>query len=125
VADHPNITGIYGFRLTLSGDVEAQLKGGGGWILQTVVPVDAALERWAHVALRSKDGIEREEGAEALGYFPSPANIAQLKELLSDATLSAGSPTLTYYVRQAAYNSLKKMGVAVPEPVLRIKAGQQ
>jgi hypothetical protein len=86
--------------------------------LVTAVPVNSDLERWAISALASKVDGERMEAAQALMYFPSDANAGRLKRLLDDPAVYASGNAQVYYVRQAAYESLKLMGVTVPAPVI-------
>ena len=87
----------------------------------TTVPADSDLEQWALSALDSRQDTERAEAANALGYFPSEDNAARLKRLLDDPAISNNGPGVAniYFVRQNAYQSLRRMGVTVPKPVLQ------
>jgi HEAT repeat protein len=101
--------------------------------LVTGVPINADLEHWAQSVLdANQKGIsggpdyvdrdaERKEAADALGHFPSEANATRLKRLLNDQAVTVGdrAGVEIYFVRQIAYESLERMGVKVPEPVLR------
>jgi hypothetical protein len=98
-----------------------------GWVTR-VAPVDERLEAQARRWAASDDPRWREEGARALQYFKSAAAVAALKKLLDDPAHSVTdtSPGGTavgkhrhYYVREAAFASLKELGVRVPEPVVR------
>jgi hypothetical protein len=89
-----------------------------------IVPIDAQLEKWAVQAIRS--GRDYPRSFQALEFFKSEANIALLQSLLGDPTFNSDSPafnngieTRVYTVREAAYETLKKWGVAVEAPVLR------
>jgi hypothetical protein len=98
----------------------AKTWGPSQYPLYTDVPADAALERRAVNAVDSRDDWERAEGAAALCLFPSGENAELLKKLLSDTALSApGSERpRSYIVRTVAYQSLMRMGVRVPQPIL-------
>jgi hypothetical protein len=85
----------------------------------TKVPVDETLEQWAVEAIQSKQVWERAEGAEALGHFPSDANITRLKALLADPGLQPHAEGPVYLVRRRAYRASKGMGVRVSEPAAR------
>src|SRR5262245_20001237 len=98
-----------------------------GWVTR-VVPVDERLERQARQWVTSDDPKWREQGAKALRYFKSDESVAALKKLLADpgyTTTDTGPDGQSterhrlYYVRQAAFVSLKELGIEVPEPVLR------
>ena len=89
-----------------------------------IVPIDAQLEKWAVEAIQS--GRDYPRSFQALEFFKSEANIALLQSLLDDPTFKSDSPafnngieTRVYTVREAAYETLKKWGVAVEAPVLR------
>jgi hypothetical protein len=93
-----------------------------------IVPVNANLERHARRWITSDNDKLREQGAIALKYFKSEANIAALWKLLSDAATSADVTWKdgrvierhdVYYVRQAAFASLKVLGVEVRKPILK------
>lgn len=92
-----------------------------------IVPIDHRLEQEAQKWVRSDDGFLRREGAKALQYFPTDENIVILKSLLNDPAWSmlhkhVGEERITlgreYYVRKAAFESLKAMGIDVEQPVL-------
>jgi hypothetical protein len=90
------------------------------------VPVDGQLEKRALDYVRSKDDSNRAEGARALRYFKSDENIARVKALLNDparalrhhAEESKGMEAI-YFVRYAAYETLRVWEVDVAKPVLR------
>lgn len=99
------------------------------------VPVDEKLEALGRRWCRSASCFEREEGANALAYFPNERNLALLKSLLNDPTTSDGTyhetvPGKTemrliwhktfYPVRKAAYDSLRQLGAQVQKPVLEV-----
>ena len=103
----------------LSGPLKGFRNTGMGFY--QLVPVDRSLELWAHEAVRSKDATERASAARALAHFPSPANIARLRSLLSDPAMSEystngdphGSRVRRYYVRQAAEQALRAIHAEV------------
>jgi hypothetical protein len=105
----PNVFGIETFTRMAPGR-EDQLR--------VSVPADASLEKWALSTLKSsKDQVQRADAARALGYFRSDANIARLRELLTDeGTVSTNEGEL-YLVRIRAFYSLQMLGVDVPKPV--------
>jgi hypothetical protein len=80
------------------------------------VPVDKSLEQLAKNEIVSGSGTERENGARLLVNFPTPANIELLRSLLTDPAVSQFH---YYFVRAAAYDSLRRIGVAVAEPIVR------
>ncbi len=82
----------------------------------TSVPVDKSLEQLAKNEIVSGSGTERENGARLLVNFPTPANIELLRSLLTDPAVSQFH---YYFVRAAAYDSLRRIGVAVAEPIVR------
>jgi hypothetical protein len=116
---HPGVYRISTFRKRVPTEV-ARTWGQSQGTLYTDVPADAALERWAVKAIDSRDDAERAEGANALSLFPSGENAELLKKLLSDTALSAieVERPRSYFVRNAAYQSLMRMGVRVPQPIL-------
>ena len=101
--------------------------------LVTAVPVNADLEHWAQSILDSKEkrditavGLtsrdsERNEAAQALGYFPSEANAARLEHLLNDPAFSIDDRTgaKIYVLRQTAQESLERMATKVPLPAFQ------
>src|ERR1700678_2493490 len=115
---HPGVYGIDTFARTVPGET-AKLFSNFAWFV-AIVPADADLEHWAISALDSKQAPERAEAVAALGGFPSEANATRLKRMLDDPGIASGSgDTQVYFVRQRAYESLKRMGVKVPEPTLQ------
>jgi hypothetical protein len=98
-----------------------------GWVTR-VVPVDARLEAHA-LGWAAADGPRlREDAARALAHFKSDAGVAALKKLLDDPAYRVDDtgpdgnvvPKYRhYYVREAAFRSLKELGVPVFPPVLR------
>lgn len=95
--------------------------------LTRVVPVNELLESQARKWVGSDDPILREEGARAFKFFKSDDNVAALKKLLRDPSFvtrqkQEGARIIethrTYRVRAAALDSLKALGIQVPEPVL-------
>ncbi len=87
--------------------------------LYTAVPADKDLESWAISAVDSKEDGERNEAAQALGNFPSGANVERLKRMLDDpAIININGTRQVYRVRQSAWESLTRMGVTVSKPVL-------
>lgn len=65
------------------------------------------------------------EGAEALRYFKSDANIGVLMPLLANPAVSivhgpGGETNRVYYVRKAAFTVLRDWGVDVEQPVLSV-----
>lgn len=89
-----------------------------------IVPIDGRLEQWAIGAIASKElrDDRRYEAVRALQFFKSEANISLMKSLLDDTTARtvniANVSRRNYYIRQAAYEALKKWGVEVNEPLL-------
>lgn len=67
---------------------------------------------------------ERGEGAAALANFPSDDHIAVLQTLLEDEGLTSFPDGPVNVARQSAYRALSSLGVRVPEPVVRPKAGR-
>jgi HEAT repeat protein len=106
------------------------------WSLSTVflvVPVDDKLEALGQAWCKSKSTHERTEGAKALKHFKNEKNIALLKTLLNDPNTAESTMHKTvpgkavlelvyrkkwYYVRQAAFDSLRALGAKVEQPVL-------
>jgi WD40 repeat protein len=95
-----------------------------------IVPVNANLERHARRWVQSDDEKLREQGAIALKYFKSDDNVAALYKLLSDPAIwvdvtwkdgLAIERHDLYYVRAAAFASLKELGVEARKPVLKVK----
>lgn len=99
------------------------------------VPVDEALEALGARWCKADSPYKRDQGAKILGYFKSDRNIALLKGLLDDPSTSESTLSrlpmgktefeliyrkTIYYVRQAAYDSLRAHGVQVEQPVLEI-----
>jgi hypothetical protein len=88
-----------------------------------VVPVDERLERFAHVEIRSGNPVLRANGAVALRFFKSDANISTLKSLLDDPGWELQPSDIKTErwerneVRRQAYLSLKARGVDVPVPI--------
>jgi hypothetical protein len=115
---HPGVYRISTFTMNIPAETVRML--GQTSLPVTTVPVDADLERWALSALDSKQAVERGQAADALWHFPSEANAARLKQLLGDPALSDNGPGAVniYFVRMNAYQSLLRMGVRVPAPVL-------
>jgi hypothetical protein len=95
------------------------------WYGGLLVPVDERLERYALRDLRSKVTDRRVAAAHLLGLFKSRGTIARLKSLLNDrssiisryADWNEGVEERLYVVREAAYQSLRAMGVAVEMPL--------
>ena len=80
------------------------------------VPVDKGLEQSARHEIIWGSGLERENGARLLVNLKTPANIELLRSLLTNPAVSQFH---YYFVRAAAYDSLTRIGVAVPEPTGR------
>ena len=98
------------------------------------MPVEPALEKTArHLIAKPDDFITtnressmvpqwrcdyRADGASALQYFKSTANIKLLKSLLNAPDYWIEFPNLKIYsVRQTSYEVLRGWGVDVPQPV--------
>jgi hypothetical protein len=101
---------------------------GHGDLLRVTVPVDSRLEARAREWTQSADKDIRREGATALGFFRSDANVAILNGLLEDPgawdhAMEEGGRIVrrvrVYSVREQAYSVLKAWGYDVPEPLLR------
>lgn len=101
-----------------------------------VVPVNANLERHARRWILSDNTKLREQGAIALKYFKSEENISALKRLLNDPAIWAENAWEdgrvierhnVYFVRAAAFASLKELGDEVRKPTLkeRVSVGPQ
>jgi len=118
-ARHPGVYKMETFSRRVPPEA-AKLLSKETWVT-TSVPADADLERWALKALDSNLAEDRAEGAGALSRFPSDSNAARLKKLLNDPALveNGARGNSIYIVRMRAYESLKRMGVTVPEPVIR------
>jgi hypothetical protein len=100
--------------------------------VRLILPVDRTLETFGQKWCSSVKPGERGQGADILGHFKSDKNIALLKSLLADPV--KGETTLyssssknpgglvyrknVYYVRQAAFDALSKLGAKVVRPVL-------
>ncbi len=111
-----------------------------------IVPVDARLEEWALEGIRSRpkdvqpvssyssvSGVgplrsrpEDVRAFDALSHFKSDSNMAFLEGLLNDPAFftqlpetNNGIEVRTYYLRDAAYEILKKWGTDIGQPVLR------
>jgi hypothetical protein len=110
-----------------------ELNAGSAVLL--IVPMDARLEARGQDWCKSALAEERYKGALILRHFKSKRNIALLKPLLDDPTNAESSkysggpdkPGLqlvyrkkAYWVRQAAYTSLEKLGVKVARPLLSV-----
>lgn len=96
-------------------------ENGQGVMLE--VPADAHLEKWAIESLHHKVPWNRLRGAQALRYFKSERNAKLLIELLKDPasranTDSSGTKTSQYYIREEAYQTLRRWGIEVKQPVL-------
>jgi hypothetical protein len=134
---HPGTTRVETFSRPIPKEVENTLEPFSSYGFQRgfIVPVDELLETWAREAVRrdtapiapsaSYQTTQRRLTAmQALQHFKSDANITLLKELLNDAEFDLRSPESnngiegrTYRVRREAYDTLKKWGVDVAEPV--------
>jgi hypothetical protein len=103
-----------------------KVYGSGGYALLEV-PADERLAEWALRATLSKSVQEREEGARALRFFRSDANVERVRSLLADPTWAhghraednLGNEVRVYTVRQAAYNTLTYWGVKADKPLIR------
>ena len=103
-------------------------KSSAGNIIR-IVPAGSQLEREARRWVQSDKPRLREEGAKALGLFPSKKNVTVLKKLLEDPAYKyqfkqVGNRYIKtgreFFVRRAAFASLKKHGIKVPEPVFHV-----
>jgi hypothetical protein len=101
---------------------------GKGDLLRVTVPVDARLETRAHAWARSADKELRREGASALMFFRSDANVAVLQRLLDDpgawsVAVQEGGRIVRherwYAVREEAYRILRAWGNDVPRTIFR------
>ncbi len=101
--------------------------------IDRMVPVDRRLETLARAWARSDQQGLREEGAKALGCFKSDEVVAILKGLLEDPSYESrfeqrGREAIEtereFRVRQAAFTSLKDLGIPVTEPLLRVRLPQ-
>jgi hypothetical protein len=119
--------------VAVPGDTAVSKKFRAGGRVRLVVPVDDKLEALGRDRCKSASPFDREEGANILRHFKNDKNVEILKGLLddphtSDATLHrtvAGKAELElvyrkklYYVRQAAFDTLREFGVKVDKPVL-------
>lgn len=115
------ITAAEGQRLT---STTIQTSGGPGWITRTV-PVDERLEKQALQWTQVKSWEHRKVAAQVLELFYSEANVAVLRQLLTDpgfydVTGLQETPDHRYYpVREAAAETLKALAVEFPPPVIR------
>jgi hypothetical protein len=135
------------YTLETPGESAASIELSGGSAVLLVVPMDAKLETRGQEWCKSKAADERQpwskseaaneryKGALILRNFKSDRNITILKSLLDDpanteAWKYSGGPEkpglqlvyrkTAYYVRQAAYTSLNKLGVKVAKPLLSV-----
>lgn len=98
-----------------------------------IVPVDEKLQELGRRWCISGSSTQRAEGAQALRHFKNDRNVEILKPLLnapstSEATRSRSVPgkaelelvsrKKVYYVRSAAFESLRALGANVKRPVL-------
>jgi hypothetical protein len=97
----------------------AQRSGRSGDANGLVVPVNGRLEQLARVWVRSKEEWLRAAGVKALGEFKSEANVAILKSMLDDRAWWGEEKERVYYIREAAYKTLREWNVAVEKPTLR------
>jgi hypothetical protein len=118
IARHPGVYRMETFTRRVP-PVTAKLLTTETWVT-SIVPADADLERWALKALDSSQALDRAEGAQALWFFNSDSNVSRLRKLLDDPGLvDNGGGIQIYVVRMRAYESLRRMGVKVLEPVTR------
>ena len=126
-----------------------QVTGKSGDANSLYVPVNGRLEAAARAWIKSPGDILRRlgiarpegvnhrgsltdplrlEGVRALGYFKSEVNIVILKGLLDDDAFTqgkieegeqAGITEKVYYIRKEAFETLRRWGVQVHEPVLK------
>lgn len=94
---------------------------GSGLMLE--VPADAQLEKWAIESLHHEAPWTRLQAAQALRYFKSERNAKLLVNLLQDpasqtSTNGAGTNVSHYYIRDEAYQTLRRWGIEVKPPVL-------
>jgi hypothetical protein len=127
----PGVRRIETFPLRVPARVTAgtrwEQSHGKGVSLILEVPVDEHLEEWALRSILSRSGLERDEGARALRFFRSEANVARVRSLLADPTWAhgmraednMGQELRVYLVREAAYRTLTYWGVKADEPVTR------
>jgi hypothetical protein len=120
-------------HLAVPGDTAVYKKLWSGSAVYLTVPVDEKLELLGQKWCKSNSICERAEGAKILRYFKNEKNIGILKSLLNDpnsaeSTLHRTVPGRSelelvhrkkvYYVRQAAFDALRKLGSEVAKPVL-------
>ena len=131
-----------------------QATGTSGDATRLIVPIDPRLEATARhwiespediplrlgvvesreEAMRFYSGLLRLEGVRALRHFKSDENVAILKGLLDDPAFwhqtgeehdRVGITEKVYYVRRAAFETLREWGVEVESPVLRESVPQR
>jgi hypothetical protein len=92
-------------------------------IYHVLVPWEPEYEKALHEELRSGNGSSKVVAARQLANYRSPESIAALKTCLHDTFVRLeeenGSQVPVYAVRAAAFQSLRRLKVDVPEPNLR------
>lgn len=120
--------------ITLSWDSPVYRRVNCGSAVWFTVPVDDQLETLGRTWCKSDQPIQRVEGARILRYFKDRESIDILESLLRDTTNAESSSYLcgpgdklqliyrkkAYYVRQAAFSALGRMGIEVPRPILSV-----
>jgi hypothetical protein len=103
----------------------ANRTGRAGAANQLTLPINGRLEQLAHGWVAAKDGWLRQAGVQALSPLKSEANIAILKGMLDDRATSIehrandDHTERVYYVREAAWKTLRDWKVPVPDVILR------
>jgi hypothetical protein len=92
-----------------------------------MAPFDPIEEEAFLKQLHSPSGLERAKAADYLGHYPRARVIAALKQSLTDDFHNAqqvdgqSHTAEIYIVRQAAYESLRKLNVNVPKPEMEFR----
>jgi hypothetical protein len=113
---------VSAIRLSMPRKVAAR-SGRSGDVNVLYVPVNDRLEQLALDWVRSKEDWLRQAGVRALGPFKSEANAAVLRGMMDDPAWwveeKDNLKERVYYIREAAYKTLREWELPVTRPVLR------
>jgi hypothetical protein len=91
--------------------------------VKLIIPIDEQLEELGQIWCKSESPRQRSEGARILRHFKTKKNVEILKSLLGDPGTSEWLLPYRkkhYYVRQAAFDALRELGVNVDSPILEV-----